>query len=119
MERHHWEVWLIAAIGLWVIISPHALAVPFTDETRAGAFRWSFVGPGCFVALLAISAIGRFYAWEAVAAAALGAWLILSPWIVGFAGFPLALWSAVVPGAAIVGLGLWSVVTTMSDRIRG
>jgi hypothetical protein len=65
MERHHWEVWLIAAIGLWVIISPHALAVPFTDETRAGAFRWSFVGPGCFVALLAISAMGRFYAWEA------------------------------------------------------
>jgi hypothetical protein len=49
---------------------------------------------------------GKVLRLGGLAAAALGAWLILSPWIVGFVVHPLALWSAVIPGAAIVGLGV-------------
>ena len=49
MERPHWEVWLIGVIGLWLIVSPFVLGVPFAEEAGAGSFRWTFVGAGSVV----------------------------------------------------------------------
>jgi len=42
----------------------------------------------------------------------LGAWLFLSPWILGFTGTSAAAWSAWIVGALVVIFALW----TLSDR---
>ena len=113
MERQQWQPWLVGAIGLWLIVSPYVLGVPFADEALAGSFRWTFVGPGSLVVLLAIGALTAHQSWETGLAAAVGLWLVASPWIVGFAEFPTNVWSAVAPGLALVALGIWSM---FSDR---
>ncbi len=40
---------------------------------------------------------------------ALGVWVFVSPWVLGFAAIPLALWSNVISGTGIVILTLWSL----------
>lgn len=39
----------------------------------------------------------------------LGLWVFISPWILGFAGYPLALWNNILSGAGIVVLTLWII----------
>jgi hypothetical protein len=113
MER---QPWLIGAIGLWLIVSPYVLGVPFADEVEAGTFRWTFVGSGGLVVLLAIGAVTAHQRWETALAAAVGLWLMVSPWTMGFMDTPSALLSAVASGAAIVALGVWCVITGKSAR---
>ena len=40
---------------------------------------------------------------------ALGAWLIISPWLLGFYDVSLAKWSSVLVGAALVLINLWGM----------
>lgn len=116
MERHHRQVWPIGAIGLWLIVSPFLLGAPLAEEAGAGPFRWTFVGAGSAAILLAVGRLSSSPAWKAALAAAVGAWLIISPWLVGFASSQGAVWSAVLPGAAILALGVWSFTTSLSAR---
>jgi hypothetical protein len=39
----------------------------------------------------------------------LGAWIIIAPWILGFAGLPTAAWDHWATGAAITISGIWGV----------
>lgn len=39
----------------------------------------------------------------------LGIWVFVSPWVLGFAGYPLALWSNLLSGAGIVTVTLWTL----------
>lgn len=114
MERQHWQPWLIGAIGLWLIASPYVLGVPFDDADQAGAFRWSFVGPGSLVLLLAIGGQSSHQTWETGLSAAIGLWLTATPWILGFADTPTALLSAVTAGSVMVALGVWSLANDLS-----
>ena len=40
-------------------------------------------------------------AWARLAVLALGAWLLLSPWIIGFSGTVPLMWNSVIRGALI------------------
>lgn len=39
----------------------------------------------------------------------LGVWVFVSPWVLGFDAYPLALWSNIISGAGIVILTLWKL----------
>ncbi|MEK7612071.1 MAG: SPW repeat protein [Patescibacteria group bacterium] len=39
----------------------------------------------------------------------LGIWILVSPWILGFAEFSPALWNSVVAGTLTAVLGLWTL----------
>lgn len=39
----------------------------------------------------------------------IGVWLILSPWVLGFAEVNLAMWNAVIAGALLALLALWNM----------
>jgi hypothetical protein len=55
-------------------------------------------------------------AWEEWTEVALGAWMVASPWVLGFAALQWAMASAVASGLAVIVLALWVLGT---DRDYG
>jgi hypothetical protein len=93
---------LILAICLF--LSPWA--VGFTGDMAPAWNAWIV---GVALAVLAIAALTAFAEWEEWVNAVLGVWLIIAPWLLGFAGHMPALWTHVVLGALIVVASGWAV----------
>ena len=87
--------WVNVVFGVWVAVSPFALAF-----TRFPAATWNAVIVGLAVALLALSrgpvnrSVGLFNI-------VLGLWLIASPFVLAIA-LPAAFWNSIIFGALIV-----------------
>ena len=101
---------LRAMIALWTLISPWVLvhlsmAPPSQLQISAGAL-WNFLIVGGVMMVSSISQTGSTV-WEGRVNAALGIWLVVSPWVLGFRGDLVLTWNAVVVGIlAIVVSGL-------------
>lgn len=54
----------------------------------------------------------NYFSWAKLV---LGLWVFISPWVLGFAGYPFALWSNVVSGTGIVILALWTLFGKKPD----
>lgn len=106
MAIKHWQDVVNLILGLWMIAAPWALK--FEAETNP---MWNAVIVGVFIAAVALFALFRVMAWQEWANVALGVWLAISPWIVGFSGLVAAMWNAVIVGAVIAGLALWALAT--------
>jgi len=111
MKVKHWQDPVNLVLGLWMVASPSVLGYAADDKPL-----WNAIAVGLLVVLVAGLALYRAFAWQEWAMAAFGAWLVVSPWAVGFTSvFPAAL-NAVLVGLAIVAMGLWVLV---SDRDIG
>ena len=106
MTIKHWQDVVNLIFGLWMIVAPWALK--FEAETNP---TWNAVIVGVFIAAVALFALFRVMAWQEWANIALGVWLVISPWIVGFSGLMAAMWNAVILGAVIAVLALWALAT--------
>lgn len=104
----NWQDGVNLALGLWLIASAWALGF-----TGVSAAFWNAMAAGAVIVVTAITALTRFHEWEEWADAALGVWLILSPWILGFnEAIPAAAtWNFVVVGALTILLAVWSIKT--------
>lgn len=99
-------------IGLWIIISPFELSFGHLHLAL-----WNNVAVGIVVAVLAIISVSRGYnqtrwSWGN---ALLGFWLIISPFVLGFATHSTARWNNIIVGA-IVGVLAWSSATGVHSR---
>lgn len=47
----------------------------------------------------------RWYQWTMVA---VGAWLLVSPWTLGFSELNLPAWNSVIAGALVIVFALWT-----------
>ena len=96
--------------GLWLIISPFALQ--YSSLTIA---VWNNILAGIAVALLASSrTVGDGYknASPSWANVAIGLWLIISPFILGYTLESIAYWNTLISGIVVVILALWSSLST-------
>jgi len=50
---------------------------------------------------------------------AIGIWVLLSPWLLGFANVTLAKWSGVVCGLILILLNAWSLFAEKPSRDKG
>ena len=107
----HWQDPLNGLLGAWLVVSPWVLS--FRDERMAMA---NFVVVGVLLLAAALNAMVLPRAWEEWTGAALGAWLVASPWILGFATHMTALQVALFTGLAAIVLSLWVLAT---DRDYG
>ena len=48
----------------------------------------------------------KWYVWGFFGAAA---WLIVSPWVLGYASYNLVAWNSIITGTVVILLTLWSV----------
>ena len=102
----HWQDPLNLILGLWLIASPWVL--PYSAETYP---TWNAVIIGSLVVLLAVSEFFRLMAWEEWTDVALGVWLMISPWVLGFSDIAMPMWNAVAVGLAVAVLALWALST--------
>uniref|UniRef100_A0ABX1PFB1 SPW repeat-containing integral membrane domain-containing protein n=2 Tax=Aromatoleum anaerobium TaxID=182180 RepID=A0ABX1PFB1_9RHOO len=106
MKVKHWQDPANLVLGLWMVVSPWALA--YQAETNA---VWSAVIAGALVAALALFELFQVKAWEEWGNMALGLWMVISPWVLGFATSAGAMWNAVIVGLAVAALALWALAT--------
>ncbi|MES0126932.1 SPW repeat protein [Mesorhizobium sp. C420B] len=95
-----------AMIALWTLISPWVLvhlsmAPPSQIQISAGAL-WNFLVVGLIMMVISIAQLMASTIWEGRINAAVGIWLIVSPWVVGFGSDLVLTWNAVAVGILAV-----------------
>ncbi len=106
-----WQDLATLVAGVWLLVSPWVLG--FSSDATV---RWTAVGVGLGVALVAVWALAmpaaHYARWSA---AALGAGLFVAPWTLSFTGGAAA-WNAWIIGAAVVVVAVWSLLA-MTGRL--
>jgi len=105
--RAGYQDWVNLVCAVLLFISPWILA--FSGESGATRAAWI---TGVVVAVFAIAALVQFAEWEEWVSGLLGLWMILAPWIVGFASVGLAVAAFVVLGIVVLAASaseLWQV----------
>ena len=98
-------------LGAWLFLSPWILG--FSGTGAAATNAWLF---GIVVTIIALLAIFAYQKWEEWLNAAIGAWVFISPWVLGAASNATILWNSIIVGALLVVLALWSV-SLEHDRV--
>jgi hypothetical protein len=89
-------------LGVWLIISPWVFQYPTAIPA------WNAWVVGAVIAVAAAAALMAFHEWEEWVNTALGAWLVVSPWILGFSELTTALLNQIVIGLLVGALAIWS-----------
>ena len=93
--------------GVWLIVSPFVLTLAAFPDAR-----WNNVAAGVAIAVLAAVRMGASnhfgLSWVNTA---LGAWVLVSPWILGFATSATLRWNNVITGAVVALVALSSALT--------
>ncbi len=105
-KTKHWQDPVNLLLGLWTLVSPWVLA--YQTETQP---MWNSVVIGLLIAVMAVTELVDLMAWEEWSNVALGIWLLISPWVLGFSALHVAMWNAVVIGIVVAGLALWVLAT--------
>jgi hypothetical protein len=105
----HWQDWANFLLGLWVFGSPRLLEHSMVTEVPRGGIlgMWNLWLVGFAVAVIATVAVYAIKVWHEWANLALGAWLLVSPWALGFSRSTVLMWNAVVLGVLIFVLASW------------
>jgi hypothetical protein len=85
----------------------------YADETMAA---WNAAMLGVVIALAAASALVAYQRWVEWITAALAAWLIVSPYALGFAAVQAAAWNHLVVGLLVGVLALWRALAAHDTR---
>jgi len=102
----HWQDVVNALLGVWVVLSPWALGFQGTTAAMANAV---VVGAALIAAAAGAMLVPR--AWEEWTECALGVWLVISPWVLGFGALRDPMLAALFSGLVIAALALWTLLT--------
>ena len=84
-----------AVLGAFLFVAPWLFAF------ESGAASWNAWIVGIAVVVFALAAVADLQEWEEWVNLALGLWLAVSPWVLGFAGLAAAMWTHVGAGLAV------------------
>jgi hypothetical protein len=105
-----WEDWASWAFGIWLCISPWALEFDLAPVPTRNA-----VIVGFLIILAEVVTLSVFRPWEEWINVALGAWLVVSPWVLGITA-PAATADFVIVGALVVALALYEMRNLGRER---
>src|SRR5260221_1831440 len=92
-RTNHLQDWVNLILAVCLFVSPWVLN--YAGDTVAARTAWV---SSIIVGVLAVAAIFAFTEWEEWANLALGVWIAVSPWIIGFTANPNALRGNIVLG---------------------
>ncbi len=120
MRKRHWQDVVNVGLGLWIFLSAaflrhamtnatlwHSMAGAPPPEGVGSAAMWNLAIVGVVVAFVALFVWLAFVAWQEWINVALGAWLLVSPWVLGFHASPALRWNAVITGVVVAALAAW------------
>ena len=107
-----WEDWCDWALGIWLVLSPWVLL--FEKDTPATR---NAVIVGSLIIFAEVVTLSYFRVWEEWINFALGAWLAVSPWVLGIAS-PAPKLNFHIVGLLVAALALYEVwdVSRNPDR---
>jgi hypothetical protein len=108
MNKIHWQDVITLIIGLWIIASAFFLGPTLAEGEAFPMSGWNFLATGAVAVILGGAALFSFQKWEEWLTALVGAWLVLSPWVLGYATETTLVWNAIVSGGILVVMGLWT-----------
>jgi SPW repeat-containing protein len=98
----HWEDWVGAVLGVWMVVSPWVLDYGGMTVSQNAVLVGFLLIAIEFVALSV-----AFRAWEEWISVILGAWLVVSPWVLGAALVPTV--NFVIVGMLVLALALYEI----------
>lgn len=99
---HQWQDSVNFILGLWLIISPWVLGYATTYPA------WNAWIIGVIIAVAAAATLVAFHQWEEWLNVVLAAWLIVSPWLLGFSTMTAEVSNQVIVGIVVGVLAIWS-----------
>ncbi|HEY2664997.1 MAG TPA: SPW repeat protein, partial [Candidatus Binataceae bacterium] len=98
---------LITVLGLWLMMSPRILH--FAASHSDAVWNTWLLG----AAIILVTAVSRYLVdtrspWQDMATAALGLWLMISPWVLGFAAHMTERSNSIITGFLVTVLALWA-----------
>ena len=108
-----WEDWASWLLGFWLLLSPWILH--FADETAA---TQNAVIVGFVLVLAEVVTLSVFQAWEEWINVALGAWLVVSSWVLGGIG-AAATANFILVGSLVIALAgyeMWQVAGAREEN---
>lgn len=108
MSKLRWQDVVNLLLGLWIATSPWVL--DFTGNYYAA--MWNALVVGIVILVLATVDIDLPAYWEEWLLIALGAWLIASPWMFGFADYRIGAMNSVASGIVVMVLAGWVLFAT-------
>ncbi len=106
----------VVFVGLWLIISPWFLPGGYPP-----AARWVHVSAGILAMLLGSAKLLRpLQGWLDLTLIALALWLLYSPWIAAYAGYPTPKYNAAICATVIVLFSGWGMIAAIAAKgLRG
>lgn len=99
----NWQDAVNFLLGVALFVSPFVLG--FGSELTP-ALNAHIIG--AIIAILALATMLAYRLWEEWVNAALGVWLVIAPWVLGFSSHTTAKTAHVLIGAATLVLALWA-----------
>lgn len=96
--------WINLVLAVCLFISPWV--VGFVADATAAWNAWIVA---VILGALAAAALSAFAEWEEWINLIAGVWLIISPWLLGFAADVNAMWTHVVIGVLVAAISAWAV----------
>jgi len=106
LSTRRWQDQVILLLGIWLFISPFALGYPGNSPPAINAFI-----AGAVMAILAAFDLYKTYVWAVLLNIVIGAWVAVSPWLIGVVQDRPMTTSMLIVGIATVVLGLWELRT--------
>jgi hypothetical protein len=98
MEKLHFQDGITLVTGLLLALVPFVVTIAPPDGGSTTLVTANFLLSGAVAVVLGAAAMFDI---------ALGAWLIASPWVLGFTYAQEAMWSAIAGGVVIAVMGIW------------
>ena len=104
--------WVNLVLAVWMFISPWVLQfAPGATAASVGA-AWNAWILAIVIGVFAIAALIKARPWEEWINLIAGAWVFISPWVLGYyGGNHAAMWNALIVGALVFVLSIWDLNT--------
>ena len=110
--KKRWQDWVMLAFGIWLFFSPY-----FLDYLSvSGPAAWNSYIFGIVLVVMAGFALADRRIWEEWVNVVVGAWLFISPFIVGFYGDNAATWNHMILGVLVVIDAIWAIAQSPVRR---
>ena len=101
--KNRWQEWVNMALGVWLFVSPF---FGFGQETAPVAINGYIFGS--IIVVLSASALFFSQIWEEWINMAIGIWLFVSPFVLGFSDMHGVMLNQMDVGVTLFGVALWA-----------